>query len=126
MECYQRNSGHDGGDGYIEGGEVISATVEDTTTVTRVVGVELEANEAKFGAPLEEVTYTHVLTNMGNYTDTYTIETESGPGWEVDDIDADRGGCVADDDVCGERDGALGRHQRHVGRDDGHGYVGYG
>ena len=67
-------------------GDVISATVEDTTTVTRVVGLELEGNEAKFGAPLEVVTYTHVLTNTGNHTDTYTIKTDSGPGWEVEAI----------------------------------------
>ena len=35
-------------------------TVQDTTTVTRVVGVELEGNEAKFGAPGGGDLYPHV------------------------------------------------------------------
>ena len=56
-------------------------TVQDTTTVTRVVGMGLEANEGKYAEPLEVVTYTHTLTNAGNYTDTYTIEARSGRGW---------------------------------------------
>ena len=56
--------------------------VTDVTTISRVIDVELVENEAKFGKPGEMVTYTHTLTNSGNYTDTYTIAALSGEGWQ--------------------------------------------
>mgnify|MGYP000243087475 CR=1 FL=1 len=47
------------------------------------VGVELEPGSAGNGDPGETVIYEHVLTNTGNYTDTFTFKSLSSQGWRV-------------------------------------------
>ena len=39
---------------------------------------------AQYAEPLEVVTYSHTLTNAGNYTDTYTIQAVGNLTWTVE------------------------------------------
>ncbi|MBU0704667.1 MAG: hypothetical protein KKC18_12470, partial [Chloroflexi bacterium] len=50
----------------------------------RQLGVELEPDYAKSGDPGTQITYDHVVTNTGNYTDTFTISASSSHGWTVE------------------------------------------
>lgn len=59
------------------------AAVMDETTVLRVVGVGLTPGRAATAAPREVVTYTHALTNTGNWTDTLMVKAASSQGWAV-------------------------------------------
>ena len=59
----------------------VKATASDTTTVKRVVGVQLAPNHSGQAKPGETITYTHILTNTGNYTDTFSITSSSSQGW---------------------------------------------
>ncbi|HEY72542.1 MAG TPA: hypothetical protein G4N99_04645 [Thermoflexia bacterium] len=50
----------------------------------RRLGVQLEPDNTDNGDPGAIVTYEHVVTNTGNYTDTFTIEASSSSlGWTV-------------------------------------------
>lgn len=55
--------------------------VTDTTTVNLVAGVALSSAPGQTLYPGETVTYTHVLTNLGNYTDTFDLNQTSSSGW---------------------------------------------
>ena len=46
-----------------------------------VVGVQLEPDNAGRGFPGLPITYTHVLTNIGFYTDTFHLAARSSHGW---------------------------------------------
>ena len=59
----------------------VKATASDTTTVKRVVGVQLAPNHSGQAKPGETITYTHILTNTGNYTDTFSVAFSSSQGW---------------------------------------------
>ncbi len=59
----------------------VKATASNTTTVKRVVGVQLAPNHSGQAKPGETITYTHILTNTGNYTDTFSIASSSSRGW---------------------------------------------
>ena len=50
----------------------------------RQLGVELEPDDAKSGDPGTQITYDHVVTNTGNYTDTFTISASSSRGWSLE------------------------------------------
>jgi len=58
-------------------------TVTDTTTVTQVAGVQLAPDRVGNAAPGAVITYTHTLTNSGNYTDTFTLGYSSSQGWAL-------------------------------------------
>ena len=58
-------------------------SVSDVTTVPVVRGVLLEPDQAQFGQPGQIVTYTHLLTNTGNVTDSYTLSFNSSQNWNV-------------------------------------------
>jgi uncharacterized membrane protein len=58
------------------------ARVVDTTTLGRVYGVSLVPSRSRTTGPGTTVVYTHTLTNLGNYTDTFTlIRNSSQPAW---------------------------------------------
>jgi len=66
----------------------VYATAVDTTTVRRAWGVALEPDLYGWGGIGARVIYTHVLTNTGNYTDSFTItwsndQAPSGCSWPV-------------------------------------------
>ncbi|MFQ5611929.1 MAG: beta strand repeat-containing protein [Anaerolineae bacterium] len=59
----------------------VFAVVTNTTTVGLTPGVDLSPGQnglADAGAP---ITYTHVVTNLGNFTDTFTLSAASSQGW---------------------------------------------
>jgi uncharacterized membrane protein len=58
-------------------------TAIDTTTVGRLFGVQLEPNNSGSTGPATTITYTHTLTNSGNYTDTFSLSPVSSQGWSV-------------------------------------------
>jgi uncharacterized membrane protein len=58
----------------------VSAAVTDTTTVGHAPGVELEPGSTRNAEPGDVVTYTHILTNSGNHTDTFDLSISSGWG----------------------------------------------
>ena len=47
--------------------------VSDTTFVNRTFGVRLAPDRAGAGLPGQTINYTHTLTNLGNYTDTFAF-----------------------------------------------------
>src|SRR5690606_7112981 len=59
----------------------------DTTIANQCAGVELEPdNTSTINEPsLQEVAvqYTHILTNTGNYIDTFTMTVGSNAGWRT-------------------------------------------
>ncbi len=60
----------------------VSASVQDTTTVLRRVSLDFTpAWQEKWTDPQQPVVYTHVLTNTGNYTDTFDLSFSSQRGW---------------------------------------------
>jgi uncharacterized membrane protein len=61
----------------------VSASVADTTTVNRILGVQLAPNRSQSTDPDTTVVYTHTLTNAGNYTDTFNLAWSSSHGWPV-------------------------------------------
>jgi len=64
---------------------VFSAVVDDTSTVTttvaRVRGVQMTADESQMIGADAVVTYTHTLTNTGNYTESIVLDYISSAGW---------------------------------------------
>ncbi len=63
----------------------LSATVMDTVmdliTVTRMISVLVEPDWTRSAGPGTIITYTHYLTNTGNYTDSFTLNYSSSAGW---------------------------------------------
>ncbi|MBN1954958.1 MAG: hypothetical protein JW900_07890 [Anaerolineae bacterium] len=59
------------------------AAVHDTTMVACLPGVQLGPDGSALAEPDMVVTYTHVLTNSGNYTDSFDISHASSQGWTV-------------------------------------------
>jgi len=61
--------------------------VTDTTTVgAGSAGVSLEPDNAQTAAPANEVVYTHVLTNLSNFADTFIIAATNSAGWAVSPV----------------------------------------
>jgi len=62
----------------------IDMTWATDTTFVRRPHVSLEPDyDEEYVLPSTTVTYTHVLTNDGLYTDTYTLSYVSSPGWSA-------------------------------------------
>jgi uncharacterized repeat protein (TIGR01451 family) len=51
----------------------LTATVTDTTTATNTPGLQFTPNNSGSGIPGQTLTYTHQITNTGNFTDTFTL-----------------------------------------------------
>lgn len=57
-------------------------TVVDTLTVAQVPGIQFTPTYSNALLPGEAITYTHTLTNTGDYSDTFAVELENDPfGW---------------------------------------------
>ncbi|MCL4870447.1 MAG: right-handed parallel beta-helix repeat-containing protein [Anaerolineae bacterium] len=57
-------------------------TVVDTITVAQIPGVQFTPSYSNALLPGESIIYTHLLTNTGDYTDTFTVDLISDPfGW---------------------------------------------
>jgi serine protease AprX len=52
-----------------------------TTKVAKVYSLALAPNNIRFAAAGSTVVYTHILTNTGNFADTYTLKLTSNLGW---------------------------------------------
>jgi len=70
----------------------VSDTVSDTAYVNRTIGVNIEPNLVGTGTPPtygayphsgNPAQYTHILTNTGNYTDTFILTPTSSLGWDI-------------------------------------------
>jgi uncharacterized membrane protein len=61
----------------------VSTSVMDTTTVNQVAEVSISPNRQDTANPGETITYEHLLTNLGNGTDTFTLSAFSLQGWTV-------------------------------------------
>ncbi|MCK4470643.1 MAG: hypothetical protein KAW49_02545, partial [Anaerolineae bacterium] len=61
----------------------VTGLVTDTTYVNLQLGLELAPDKEGSDVPGNTVYYTHILTNNGNYTDTFTFEAQSSQGWNV-------------------------------------------
>ena len=57
----------------------LSASVQDTTTVSQTAVVELEHSEAASGVPGQLITYTHTLTNAGDGLDEFALTATAVP-----------------------------------------------
>ena len=47
----------------------------------RKIGVALTGDQSGSASPGQTITYTHILTNTGSYTDTFEITSSSSQGW---------------------------------------------
>lgn len=61
------------------------------------LGVTVEPNNAGFAVPGGSVTYTHVVTNTGQQTDSYSLTLESELGYTVELLDPATGTVIATD-----------------------------
>lgn len=61
----------------------VLAVVTDTTVAKRRLGVDLAPDSALADYTDECVVHNHVLTNTGNYTDTYVFTYTSALGWPI-------------------------------------------
>ncbi len=61
----------------------IYATVIDHTTVNSAPSVALAPDRARNADPGHIITYTHVLTNTSNGSDTFDLDVSSSQGWPV-------------------------------------------
>jgi len=59
----------------------ISDAVTDTTMVGLVIRVALGPDRSRTVTPGTTITYTHVLANTGNYTETFALTFSSTQGW---------------------------------------------
>ncbi|MBK9049926.1 MAG: right-handed parallel beta-helix repeat-containing protein [Chloroflexi bacterium] len=60
----------------------VKDTVVDTITVAQIPGIAFTPTYSNSLLPGEAITYTHLLTNTGDYTDTITVELVNDPfGW---------------------------------------------
>jgi uncharacterized membrane protein len=67
----------------------LSASVEDTTTISQTARVDIEQSSAQTGLPGELVTYTHTLTNTGDGIDQFELTATAVPtDWLVSLIPA--------------------------------------
>jgi len=62
----------------------VQAAVTDTTTVNRVLGIELAPDHTGNGDPDTIVTYIHILTNAGNDPDIFDLTHHSSQDWTVE------------------------------------------
>jgi hypothetical protein len=61
----------------------VGAAVIGATTVGHVPGVALEPGSTGIVYPGSAITYTHILTNTGNYTDAVVLQAVSSQGWSA-------------------------------------------
>ena len=57
-----------------------SGTISDTLLI---YGVELSPGYSQYAQPGSTITYTHILTNTGNVSDTFTLDVASAKNWPV-------------------------------------------
>lgn len=70
----------------------LSASVQDTTTVSQTAVVEIEQSEAASGVPGQLITYTHTLTNAGDGLDEFALTATAVPtDWVVSLLPAQTG-----------------------------------
>ncbi len=63
---------------------LFSASLQDQTTVSRVIGVSLSPASGQSNVPATTLTYQHTLHNTGNAPDTFSFQASSSRGWTVD------------------------------------------
>jgi uncharacterized membrane protein len=62
----------------------VSAAITDTTTIGHVAGVSwITVGYNRYADPGEVLTFTHSLSNAGNYTDTFALIHHSSQDWPV-------------------------------------------
>ena len=66
-----------------------AAPTSTSTAVANTAGVDLSPGYSQTAEPGIIVTYTHVITNNGTTTDTFTVETASSEGWPVELLGGD-------------------------------------
>ncbi|MCP4285987.1 MAG: hypothetical protein GY792_16285 [Gammaproteobacteria bacterium] len=64
----------------------IQASVTDEITVQQVISVTLSPGETRTAQPGDTLVFTHALTNSGNFTDIFTITSQSNLGWNVSHV----------------------------------------
>ncbi|MCB8923715.1 MAG: right-handed parallel beta-helix repeat-containing protein [Ardenticatenaceae bacterium] len=64
-------------------GMIVQDTAVNTTTVTGVYSVVIAPNRSSTGIPGETLTYTHVVTNTGDFADSYSVGVSSSQSWTV-------------------------------------------
>ncbi|MBE2220199.1 MAG: right-handed parallel beta-helix repeat-containing protein, partial [Anaerolineae bacterium] len=62
-----------------ESASLLSASVQDTTTISQTAGVDIEKSEFGSGVSGQLVTYTHTLTNTGDGLDEFMLTTTAVP-----------------------------------------------
>ena len=66
-----------------QAGGSVWANVTDTTRINHIPGLAFGPDHAGDADPDSVATYTHTLTNTGNYTDTFNLSHYSNQGWMV-------------------------------------------
>ena len=66
-----------------QAGGNVTASITDRTTAGHTLGVALTPDRSGTGLPGSAVTYTHILTNTGNSTDTFALTHKGKLGWAV-------------------------------------------
>lgn len=61
----------------------VQASRVDLTTVGHRPAAQLSAGQVLLGKPMHIVTFTHTLTNTGNFTDTFHVGIIAPPAWTV-------------------------------------------
>lgn len=59
----------------------VTAVATDTTTIQTLPDVQLDPDQTQIVNANTTVTYIHTLTNLGNITDTFTLDAHSSLGW---------------------------------------------
>ena len=63
---------------------LLTASVQDTTSISQTAGVDIEQSSAQVGLPGDLVTYTHTLTNTGDGVDQFALTYTAVPtDWVV-------------------------------------------
>ncbi|MCB8968921.1 MAG: hypothetical protein H6660_18745, partial [Ardenticatenaceae bacterium] len=61
----------------------IQAEVLDEIIVTQVRELAVSAGYTQIAQTGSTITYTHLITNLGNYTDTFAVIVNGSPGWKI-------------------------------------------
>ena len=66
--------------------KTVTETTAVTTTVKRVFGVDIEPDRFETASPGDIVSFTHTVSNTGNYTDTFNFDAYSKHDWPTSDL----------------------------------------